>query len=235
MLMENTKDIFHKDVKKEIWKNSIALSFLLFFLLYISSGLMDGDFSIYNISKALAGTGALLLAASFSLSGFCYYWDFLDTKIAYRKYLGLVAFYWMLAYSLSLAFLYSDIYIFGFWENISSWDMILGITSMLIFFMLVVISRDSMMIKIGPKKWRKLMRLGYLAWLLLAIRAYLIEKDLWHSYMESMEGFPPPRILLSLLVIAVILFRLSIDFSKKCIIPLTKKIKQKNNEGQIKT
>lgn len=220
--MNEKADIFQKHVKQRIWQHSLIIVFVVFLLMIAFSSIIDGRFGFLSISKALAGTSALAFGASFSLSGFCYWWDFLDTKIAYRKYLGLMGFWLALAYSFSLLIVDPDRYLFGFWKNLFTADISLGIISMLIFTFIALISRDKIMLKMGPQKWRYALRFGYLAWVLLALRAYLIEKDLWSIYLATFTGFPPPRLLLSLLVITVLVFRISIDVSKKCI-PFTNK------------
>lgn len=37
----------------------------------------------------------------------------------------------------------------------------------------------------------------------------------WIDYINTFKDFPPPRLLLSLYVIAIILFQISVDISKK--------------------
>ncbi|MBT6690895.1 hypothetical protein HOB10_00995 [Candidatus Parcubacteria bacterium] len=208
------KDIFHQSIKQKIWTNSFVFSLIVFVLFILATALLEKPFSLLTINRAMAGTSAIMFAAAFSLSGFCYYWDFLDTKIAYRKYLGLLGFWYALAYSISLLIVDPERYLIGFTKNFFTADILLGLMSMTIFGFIAIISNDKIMLKMGPHRWRKTLRLGYLAWVLLALRAYLIEKNLWLEYFQSLEGFPPPRLLLSLLVVAVIIFRLSITFSK---------------------
>jgi len=228
ILMEEKKDIFHIDVKRKIWIHSWLIALILYILFIILIYNLDKSWSLLTFSKALAGTAAIMFGFSFSLSGFCYFWDFLDTKIAYRKQLGLVAYWLALAYSLSLLVLNPDIYLFGFFDNFWSYDILFGTASMAIFTFLAIISTDKMMIKMGPKRWRYTLRLGYFAWLLLAFRAYFMEQEMWLGYLKTLEGFPPPRLLLSLYVLAVIAFRISIDISKRCIPFTNKKLKETN-------
>lgn len=227
--MEQKTDIFHKDVKRRIWTHSWTIALFLFVSFLFLVYKLDDNFDFLTISKSLAGTSALLFGFSFALSGFCYWWDFLDTKIAYRKQLGLVAYFLALSYSLSLLILDPHKYLFGFFKNLFTADVLLGTISMTIFTFLALISTDKMMMKIGPKKWRYALRFGYLAWLLLALRAYVIEQDLWMAYLKSFEGFPPPRLLLSLYVLAILAFRISVDVSKKCV-PFTNKKLISNNK-----
>ena len=60
--------------------------------------------------------------------------------------------------------------------------------------------------KLG-RNWRRLMRLGYLAYALLIARAIVIEWDLWSLWRETGKGIPPPRLLVSIFALLVILFR----------------------------
>lgn len=203
-----------QNVKQKIWRHSLCLSLLTCVVFWLGLYFLEAGFSLANFSQALAGTAAVLIGASFALSGFCYYWDFLDTKIIYRKYLGLVGFWYALAYSISLLLVYPDRYFFGFFKNFLSADFILGLSSMAIFTFMALISTDKIMIKMGPHIWRQFMRLGYLAWFLLVLRAWFLEKDLWIDWLLARQGWPSPRLVLSFFVIAVILFRISIEFSK---------------------
>lgn len=225
-----TPNIFQQHIKRKIWIHSWILALIIYIILLVVTYQLDKTFGFFTISKALAGASALLLGASFSLSGFCYWWDFLDTKIAYRKQLGLAAYWLALAYSISLLFLDPNKYFFNFFDNFLSADILLGLISMAILTVLAIISTDKMMLRLGPKRWRLMLRFGYLAWLLLALRAYLIEKNLWFEYLITGQGFPPPRLLLTIFVMAVILFRLSVDISKKCVPFTNKKINQQKNE-----
>ena len=208
------KNIFHQSIKQKIWTRSFIFSLIIFALFILATAMLEKSFDFVIFNRAMAGTSAFMFASAFSLSGFCYYWDFLDTKIAYRKYLGLLGFWYALAYSISLLIVSPDKYLFGFMDNLFTADILLGLESMLIFGFIAVISNDKIMLQMGPHRWRKTLRLGYIAWALLAIRAYSIEKNLWLEYLQSFEGFPPPRLPLSLLVIAVIVFRISISCSK---------------------
>lgn len=207
-------DIFAHAFKVNMWGTATYLAAGIYSVLVIVTYFLDGSFTILTLSKALGGTAALLLAASFALSGFCYYWNFLDTKIGYRKYLGLMGYWFALLYSFSLFVVDPDRYFFGFFENFFSVDFMLGLTAMALFTFMALISNDAAMRAMGPHTWRRSMRVGYLAWFLLALRAYFIENALWVHWFLTLRGFPPPRMLLSALVVLVILFRISIEVSK---------------------
>ena len=44
------------------------------------------------LNKAVADTSVVLISLSMLFSSICYFWNFADTKIVYRKHLGLVGF-----------------------------------------------------------------------------------------------------------------------------------------------
>ncbi len=217
MTMEQPKastSIFEASYKGVMWRKTLRLTFYLYVALLWAMYLIDGSITFVTISKVTAAAAALLIGFSFALSGFCYYWDFLDSKIGLRKYLGLMGFWLALAYSLSLLVVDPDRYFFGFFRNFWTVDFILGLISMAFFTFMAFVSRDSMMRKMGPHRWRMALRWGYVAWLFLAIRAAIIEQDIWIAYFRTLKGFPPPRLLLSLYVVAIILFRLAVEVSK---------------------
>lgn len=222
--------IFHPSFKAKMWLQTSIIAFALYGFFAAITNFLDGSLVLLTWSKALGGTAAVCIAISFSLSGFCYYFDFLDTKLVYRKYFGLMGYLFALAYSISLLFVNPERYFYGFFNNFFSADFILGITAMSIFTFMALISNAWAMKAIGPQNWRRGLRLGYFAWLMLAIRAYTIEKSLWMHWWQSLDSFPPPRMLLSLLVLTVILFRISIEISK-----FIKKHKQPINTAQLNT
>ena len=193
----------------------IIISSLVFFILLIFTFIqLDKVFSFVQISKALSATGALFIGASFSMSWLCYYFDFVDDKIHYRKHLGLVGYFYILAYCLSLLIVDPERYLFGFKENFWTADFILGLVSMTMFTFMALISHKKAIVILGAKRWRKAFRVGFLAWFLLVVRAYILEKEIWLEWLATFDGFIPPRLFLSFFVIFILSMRLSIEFSK---------------------
>lgn len=208
------QDIFARHVTRRMWRETLFLGLLLYIAFVILTYVLDGALGLRTYSKALGGTAAILFGASFAMSGFCYYFDFLDAKIGYRKYLGLTGYFFALLYSFSLLIVEPERYFYGFFNNFWSADFLLGLTSMALFTFMALISNTSAMKKLGPHRWRLSLRVGYFAWSLLALRAFAIEHALWAQWLRTFKGFPPPRMLLSLYVVSIILFRVSIELSK---------------------
>lgn len=211
---KNLYNPFVRSAQQKMWQESLTLGACVFVFLLIYTSAHDQSFTSLQVSTSLGGTASLLIGFSFALSGFCYYWDFLDKKLAYRKYIGLVGYWSALSYSLTLLFLEPERYIFTFFDHIYEWEVLLGVTAMAIFTSMAIISTNRMMRLLRPQKWRYGLRLGYVAYALLIIRAYILEKDLWLQWATTPDSLPPPRLVLSIFAILVILFRISMIVSQ---------------------
>lgn len=208
---------------KKLWMNSFLIMFGVngFFYLYVT--LLDGPFTLVSFAKVMAGTANFLFAASLSLSSLGYFFDFLDSKVVYRKYFGLLGYFSALTYMLLLPILQPEHYWYGFFENFWTSDFLLGISAMAIFTMMTLISNDRAMMAIGPVRWRNLLRLGYLAFFLLVIRAMMNESnaigadlrpEMWGEYLRNFDTLPPPRLLFSIVGMSVVFLRLAVEFDK---------------------
>lgn len=200
-------DVLSQSVFRRMWINCWLLSLIIYdiFLLY-------GYFQSISqvnvlIGQAAAATASVMIGSSLALSGFCYYFDFLDTKLAYRKYLGLVGFWLALIYSLMLLWIEPEKYFYGFINNFWSADFILGLSAMAILTFMAMISNNRAMKRLGVANWRRGLRLGYLAYGMLIIRAYVLEKDIWWNWLQSLTGLPPMRLVITLLAIGVLVLR----------------------------
>ena len=121
--------IFETSYKAVMWRQTLRLTFYLYVVLLCVMYLTEGVITFVTLSRATAAAAALLIGFSFALSGFCYYWDFLDSKIGLRKYLGLMGFWLALAYSLLMLVIDPDRYFFGFLKNFWTADFVLGLVA----------------------------------------------------------------------------------------------------------
>lgn len=212
--MEKERDIFHPSIVMKMWYSSWNLAGVIFIILLWYVYFYYGVLHFLAVSTATAGTAAILIGLSFAMSGFAYYFDFLDQKVAYRKYMGLTGYYIALVYTVMLLFLDSEKYFFGIFKNFFQADYLLGTSAMLIFTFIAMISNKGAMQKLGPKNWRQCLRLGYIAYALLILRAIVLEKDLWATWAVRGGILPPPRMLITIFALGVIFLRLSIIYSK---------------------
>ena len=210
-------------LSEKLWHSSwkVALCIEAFFVVYMA--LYDRGFTFISFVKTFAGTANFLLALSLSLSSFGYFFNFLDSKVIYRKYFGLLGYFSALLYSALLLGANPERYWYGFWENFWSSDILIGLIAMAIFTGMALISNDKAMLWIGPKRWRQCLRLGYFAFFLLVVRAILNESlpigadgipEMWTSYIFFPHNLPPPRLLFSFVALSVLLFRFAVEFDK---------------------
>ncbi len=207
-------DIHAREVRAKLWRGSagVAAACLALFLVYTYH--YHGGYTMLGLSQAVAGTAGFLISASLALSGFCYYFDFLDTKLGYRKYLGLLGFYLALTYAAFLPFLYPARYGYGLVGNLMTADVLLGFGAMALLTLMAAVSNTPAMLALGLARWRKLLRLGYLALLLLVLRAYLLEGVEWQSWLVSGGGLPPPRLVATAVALMALGLRCAMLVSK---------------------
>lgn len=169
----------------------------------------QGAWSIFFLS-VLAGTSGILLAMSFSLSSFSYYFDFLDSSLVYRKYLGLMGYFFALAYASVAVYQNPRANL-----NFGDITVILGATAMMILTVMALISNQKAVQLLGGKLWKNILGLGYIAYALLVIRGILLDAPLWSQWLADLSAPFTVRMFLTLLGIAVLLFRVSVPFRQK--------------------
>ena len=208
--------IGEKEVKLRVflmWEAVIFSSFFLFMILNFYEYFYAHEFSMVTVARATAGVGSLMIGVSFALSGFAYFFDFLDRVLGYRKNIGLIGYYFALSYCWMLLYIEPSKYFYGFFENIASWDFILGLAGMAIFTFMAIISNNKAMKIMGVSTWRRGLRLGYLAIALLIARTVILEGDHWRQWLQNPGGLPPLAMLITIFAFCVILLRLAMAVS----------------------
>ncbi|MCX7996916.1 MAG: ferric reductase-like transmembrane domain-containing protein [Patescibacteria group bacterium] len=205
----------HVNPLLRLWGSSFAVAGLLygFFLAYAAG--LTGSISQLSLTMAFAGTGAILIGTSFALSGICYFFNFADRHIGYRKYLGLLGYYSALAYALLLIPLEPERYWSGWPQTVLQPDVQLGLTAMAILTLMALVSNTKAMQLLGPERWREILRLGYVAYFLLVIRATYLDFELWTAWFAQPVTLPPFRLTLSVFAILVILLRIAVSIHKR--------------------
>lgn len=193
-----------------MWYKSSAFSIILLGILLIYIYLLNGILSLRTASTAVAGTGAIMIGLSFALSGISYYFRSISWLLAYRKYFGLIGFFYACGYSMLLLIVDPQTYFYGFFTNLPTFNFILGLSAMFIFTYMALISNQWAMTRIGPQLWRKELRIGYIAYALLIMRATILEKDLWIQWIQLHATLPPPRLLVACFAISVIILRITV-------------------------
>lgn len=196
-----------------MWEAVVFGSFFLFMIFNLYEYFYSREFSMITVARATAGVGALMIGFSFALSGLAYFFNFVDRILGYRKNIGLVGYYFALAYCWMLLFVDPDKYLYSFFENFISWDFTLGLGAMAIFTFMAIISNNKAMKIMGVSTWRRGLRLGYLAITLLVVRTVILEGDYWRKWFQAPAGLPPLHMLVTILAFGVILLRLAMAVS----------------------
>jgi len=201
-----------REIKIKFWKNTFYWSLGIFtaWSLYYYFWLDFYNFGVFI--EVLQSTAHIMIAVSLLFGTFTFYTDFLDSKLGYRKYFGLTG-YWYLVLHLGLLVLTNPQanLIEPLKGNVTQ-DQILGLIAFLILTFMASISHDSTMIRLGPKLWRNSLRMGFLIYLVLIPRAFLLESDLWFDWIAGMSFsvLVPPNLIATTIGSFVILFRLSV-------------------------
>ena len=195
---------------RKMWLNSLVFSMVVYAGAWGYSVVYHGGVEgLTNASEAFAVTAGTLIGLSLALSGFCYYLNFLEPELFYRKFLGLLGYGYALCYCITLLAIYPEKYFYGFFTTLATTEMQLGIAAMAILTFLTFISNTRAMRMLGVVRWRYALRLGYLAYGMFIIRALLVEGLGWVTWLNEGGGLPPARLLLTMYALFVLSLRAS--------------------------
>ena len=189
----------------------ISLGVFLFTVFYLF--LERGAFSLGVVNRAFAHTALILIGISFALSSMCYFWNFLDSKIVYRKDIGLSGFAFAMAHGIiSFWFLpnrfpFPEYYLAS--ENILSF--IFAVSALFIYVIMAAISNRFATHLLGGMLWRYLLRLGYVAYIYTILHFALQEYEKWTNWFAHREALTPPSgLFLFLFGMVVLLLRIAL-------------------------
>lgn len=145
------------------------------------------------LNHTVADVSILLIGLSFALSGICYFWNFADTLIMYRKDLGLNGFYLALTHTI-LVLIRRPVSSFLEPERIG--PFMAAVLSLLIFTVMASVSNRYAITALGGVAWRRVLRFGYVAYILGLIHAGMLGIDRWIAWVlttpTSMATLLPP-------------------------------------------
>ncbi len=195
----------HEEILKKItppsrarmWLNTLVFGALVFAACSLYLFARRGDFNLYIANKALAVDAVILIGLSYALSGLVYFWDFVDTKIIYRKFLGLTGFAIAAAHvAVSVLFLPERS---GSESITRESSEILGVLAFLIFAVLAASSNRYAFHELGSKRWRTLQRFGYLGFILLLTHFSILKYGEWIKWFSAFNPVLPPLSLLAII------------------------------------
>jgi DMSO/TMAO reductase YedYZ heme-binding membrane subunit len=195
-----------------VWRNALIFSLVVLIFTFLYNWLQLDRLSLRTWNKSFADTGMLLIGLSFALSGICYFWNFADTKIMYRKDLGLNGFYLLLTHSVYAMFFsrFTKWHQYFNESNLLSTTFALG--SLAIFAIMALSSNKFAIHELGGKNWRRLLRTGYIAFIFGLAHMGLMTYDTWLEWIQKL-GLPPFSLFVFVFGVLVVLLRIVLFFA----------------------
>ncbi len=182
-------------------------SMFILFATFVYNVMAMDTMSLRVWNRSFTDAGMILVGISFALSGLCYFYDIFDTKILYRRDLGLNGFYFIALHSVYSFALNKFTPWYRYFESDRVLSFSLALISLLIFFMMALISNAYVPKKLGAHRWRILLRIGYFAYVLGVVHAGLWSYEDWVMWWGSPK-VPPMSLVVSVLVLGVVILRI---------------------------
>ncbi|PIZ63398.1 hypothetical protein COY16_02100 [Candidatus Roizmanbacteria bacterium CG_4_10_14_0_2_um_filter_39_13] len=199
-----------------LWGETMAYSIILFIVVSGYYFVTSGSFTEKVLNRAVGDVALLMIGLSLILSSVCYFWDFADKYIIYRKHLGLVGVGYLLFHIIfSVTFSSYAPFPGYFLEDKRIASFIGAVLATIIFFIMTAISNRFAIHEIGAARWRKLMRLGHLAFVFTLFHFGVKGLPYWLPWMTGKSDaiFPSFGLIVFLFGSVVILLRIALWFS----------------------
>lgn len=185
--------------------------FIIFALAYAYTSYMKTP-NVLN--KSVADTAIILMGLSMMLSSLCYFWDFVDTKIVYRKYLGLMGYAFGIVHIAMSFEALQSLLSAETWQEGVPWALATGGAAAIIFSIMALISNQYAANELGGKLWRYILRTGYLAVLLIWFHVVLLKSKYWIKWFDGgMKTLPSMSLIVAVFITLVLLMRIALWWS----------------------
>ncbi len=159
------------------------------------------------LNKTVADVAAILIGLSMLLSSVCYFWNYWDAAIVYRKHLGLVGFALAIVHLLLSWDVFLGLFRFVTWQSNGLYPVLTAFLATVIFTVMAAISNE-LAARVLGYWWRIILRTGYLALALVLIHVVLLKGTRWVTWWEEGASRPPSAsLLVSLFMVIVIVMR----------------------------
>lgn len=179
----------------KLWRNTFIIGIIVFVICLLYVYLQKNSFSLRIVNQSVAWASVILIGFSFLLSGVCYFWNFADRFIIYRKHLGLVGFWYAVIHvALTLYSLSQRFNIVQYFTASHSRFQVLvdGLIAFVIFALMALISNKYSAHELGGIWWRRILRLGYIAMFFAAVHFAVVGLPLWIKWSYFKEVTIPP-------------------------------------------
>ncbi|CAN5129328.1 hypothetical protein BH09PAT2_BH09PAT2_01780 [soil metagenome] len=196
----------------KLWIDVSLYSLLMFALISAYYFATRGGYDLRAASRAIADVGVFLIGLSFMLSGLCYFWNFADHFIIYRKQLGVIGFIYVATHGL-IVLLRSrtlDVLIPSSLTGPSDIAIMCAEIAVIMYLGMIIISTKTVIHEIGGQRWRQLLRYGYIAFTLSLIHFIIRDYGTWLAWLmgTSSNIFPPVGLLVFLFGLSVLILRI---------------------------
>lgn len=166
------------------------------------------------LNKSVADTAVILIGLSMLLSGLCYFWDFVDSKIIYRKHLGLVGFGYGVVHTLLSYQALLNLFKTETWQKQAMWAPLMGLLALVVFTVMALISNQYAAHQLGGKVWRFILRTGYIALLFVFVHVVVLKLARWTTWWQGgMKTLPAMSIIAAVFILVVVIMRILLWFS----------------------
>lgn len=160
------------------------------------------------VEKSIADTSIILIGLSMWLGSLTFFFNVFDRLIKFRKQLGLVGFaFGFLHVVLELSAL-KRVFNPEVWQTQIPWAPLTGLFATGIFIIMTMISNRWSMLHLGVLSWRRILRTGYIAVLLVLAHIILLKSARWMTWLEGgMKSLPSTSLLISIFLVIVVTMR----------------------------
>jgi len=196
------------------WRAALGVSTGILVVLLLYCAAWFGEMTVSVLLSAVAATGGFMLGISFGISSAVRYLHAPGTLFVYRREIGLIGYLYSLVYTFAILGRSPEQYFTDFPQKMLDLPTMLGIFAMTILTMMFLVSNRFASSRLGFDRRKRILRLGYAAYVALVVRAMVIEGDTWLAWLADPAGLPPPRFVLSIFAAVVIVAGLSQHVSK---------------------
>ncbi len=186
----------HTHTDTQLWMRSIVFSICVSLFIGIYYFIQRDFISIETINVIIADVSFILIGLSFGLSSVCYFWNFADQYIVYRKHIGLTGFVYAWLH-LTLSFLIYPAFLRFSQYSISDifyLKFFYGVIAFIIFTVMAIISNRFAVHELGGVMWRRLLRVGYIGYIFVLFHFVPIFWLIWIKWAMQLSTYPrlPP-------------------------------------------
>lgn len=183
---------------------SFLFGLLIFALSSFYLFLRRSDYSLYIANKAIAVSALFLLGLSLVLGSFCYFCNFADNKLIYRKWLGITGFIFATIHIIISVFFISH-FRFSDWIFNHKISFIFGISAFFLFLIMFILSNKYFENKLGEIIWIKIFHYcGNTGFLFIGVHLSFLKYKEWIKWFKTFDPALPPLSLFGIIFIVFV-------------------------------